>query len=50
MDYFEKKILEAGTLEITKSEVIFAGGDNANNHLNLDKLEEHPELLGEVTK
>lgn len=50
MDYFEKKILEADTLEITDKEVIFAGGDRANNHLNLDKLADHPDILEEVTE
>ncbi len=47
---FEKEILDAGTLEITDREVTFAGGDKANNHLNLDKLEKYPELLHKVTE
>ena len=50
MDDFEKAILEADTLEITENEIIFAGGDRANNHLNLDRLANNPELLDEVTK
>ncbi len=45
---FAQEILEAGLLEMCEPRE-FAGGDIANNHLNLDRLNEHEELFDRVT-
>ena len=46
MTKFAKDILEAGLLERYSGN--FAGGAEANNHLSLDKLTEHPELFKRI--